>query len=139
MLGKVLKNQQEQLEKLAADKLKVDEKLRQQQQRLAALTSLSQSLSQSTSQSAFYHHNRVALSGQISRLLAGQQQDTELAELDVQRRQKVLMQQFGRVKGLEKLQHKQLLLAQRQEQRKEQKQLDEWLSARHHSRKMTGR
>lgn len=139
MLDKILQLQQEQLDKLALAKRREDQRLQQQQQRLQALSEFDRSLRQSCSQTALYHHNRVALSQRMAELRAGQEQETALTQSDVQRRQQLLLKQFGKVKGLEQLQQRQQRAEQVRAARKERQQLDEWLNARHHSRNLSGR
>lgn len=65
---------------------------------------------------------------QLGILLDSQEQEVLLARLELEARQKALLRQLGKVKGLSLLQEKREASARARVRRQEQAQLDDWLN-----------
>ncbi|MED5526529.1 flagellar FliJ family protein [Gallaecimonas pentaromativorans] len=139
MFERFLARQQALLDELGQQKNHSRQQLEQHRQRFEILCEFDQSLGQVQSHSALFHQNRLALRGQLGELLASQRQEMELAQLDLNYQQQMLLRQFGKVKGLEGVQQKKDKEVLRQNERREQQQLDEWISARGRSQRGPGR
>ncbi|WKE66524.1 hypothetical protein PVT67_04550 [Gallaecimonas kandeliae] len=130
MLQLFLERQQQLLDDLGAGKAQKDRASQLHRQRLEALEAVDQHLAQVASHSALFHQNRLALRQQLGTLLASQQQEAELAQLEQAHQQQLLLRQFGKVKGLEQVQKKRATEARLDGNRKEQREMEQWLSSR---------
>ncbi|EKE73969.1 flagellar FliJ family protein [Gallaecimonas xiamenensis] len=138
MFDLFLERQQNLLENLGSQKVQKHQQLEQHRQRVELLSDVDQHLGQVASHSALYHQNRLALRRQLGDMLASQQQEMELAQLDLNYQQQLLLKQFGKVKGLEVVQKKRADLARMEGTKQEQQQMDEWVSSRRRTPRGSG-
>lgn len=131
MFERYLEIQQSELEKLGGQKAAQEERHRLEQQRYEALRFLHQSLGRHNPQTqgcrAINFQNRHAMRRQMDVLLDSQEQEVLLARLELEARQKALIRQFGKVRGLTRLQEKRLAADRARARRQEQIQLDDWI------------
>lgn len=128
MFNRFLKMQQDQLDSLSIEKQAQEQQRRIEQQRYDSLKYFHSSLSQYGGTSALNFQNRTAMQAQLSVLLDSQEQELVLSDLQLQAKQKEVLAQFGRVKGLQKVQKKQQKVKAQRERKQEQLQLDDWLN-----------
>lgn len=132
MFDRYLELQKSELENLGGQKMAQEKRHQMEQQRYDALQFFHQSLGQHSPDSqgctAISFQNRHAMRHHLRTLLDSQEQEVLLARLELDARQKALLSQFGKVKGLTRLQQKRQASEKAKERRQEQIQQDDWLN-----------
>lgn len=130
MFDRYLDHEQRRLERLGESYQEQRRLLEQQQRRLAALRSIVTELSEPVSGTGLALRNRTVLRDQIGTLVQAQEQETALADLSCRNSLAAMRRQLGRVRGLEHVQAARAQAAQTQAARREQRGLDDWITAR---------
>lgn len=132
MFERYLEIQKSELEKLGGRKADQEKRHRMETQRYEALRFFHQSLGRHNPEThgcnAISFQNRHAMRHQLGVLLDSQEQEVLLARLELEACQKALLKQFGKVKGLARLQQKRQARDSARERRQEQIQQDDWLT-----------
>lgn len=132
MLKSYLGLQQDALEVMGKERQRLREEAMREEHRALRLQDVISSLNPG---SATFHpllwQNKQQMEGQLRHLLVHQVQQSALAKLDLERHEGQVLKQFGRVKGLELLLDKRDLTLRRQQESRDQRQLDELSSLRH--------
>ncbi|WP_429064951.1 lateral flagellar protein LfiJ [Aeromonas bestiarum] len=132
MLKSYLGLQQDALEAMGKERQRLREEAMREEHRALRLQDVISSLSPG---SATFHpllwQNKQQMEVQLRHLLVHQVQQSALAKLDLERHEGQVLKQFGRVKGLELLLDKRDLTLRRQQETRDQRQLDELSSLRH--------
>lgn len=132
MFNRYLALQEEELETLGSQKMAQENRHRIEQTRYHALQFFHQSLGRYCPEThgvtAISFQNRQAMRHQLGVLLESQEQEVLLAQLELEVRQKALVNQFGKVKGLTRLQGQRQASVKARERRQEQIQQDDWVN-----------
>lgn len=133
MLDKFKQLEKRKLDSLGKEKVSLQEKLKIEEERLRQITSVSQSMTKPVRQSALYHQNHTMINDKIRNLIETQKQEVDLVNLELQKIHDSIIDQYGKVKGLEKQLKKN---ASHQEKRLEQNEqaLQDDLSSRQFGR-----
>jgi hypothetical protein len=130
MLEQFLQMQQDQLDTLGVQKQAQEQRHQLEQSRYDGLKFFHDSLRQSRTSNALGFQNRTAMQGLLGILLDSQEQELALSDLELKAKQRELLAQFGKVKGLQRLQKNRSQLRLKKEKKQEQYQLDDWLGGR---------
>ena len=128
MFNRFLDQQQKTLERLGNDKQQQQLRHQQEQQRYDSLKFYVDSMASGASGHALVHQNRLAMRHQLNQLLDQQADELLLAGKELEARQRALLAQFGKVKGLELLVRRRQQQDQQRQRRQEQGQVDDWLN-----------
>ncbi|MCG8517624.1 flagellar FliJ family protein [Marinobacter sp. CA1] len=128
MFNRFLDQQQKTLERLGNDKQQQQLRHQQEQQRYDSLKFYVDSMASGASGNALVHQNRLAMRHQLNQLLDQQADELLLAGKELEARQRALLAQFGKVKGLELLVRRRQQQDQQRQRRQEQGQVDDWLN-----------
>lgn len=130
MFSRNMELQQEKLEHAGRERQHSQQRYETEQRRHQQLQHYLDTLSQSPASNALTLGNRVAMQSQLSQLLDSQHQEVELSRLERDHYQQQLLQQYGRLKGLEQLSKKRSATRALKEKKKEQRQQDDWIHNR---------
>ncbi len=126
MLKSFLDLQQRELDSLGEERGQLRERLSREELRGERLGGLYDELSRQRGPAHPLHwQNRHGLRQQVQNLMHHQQQQTNLARLDLAHHEQQLLRQFGKVKGLQQVVAQREAEAEASRQSREQKQLDE--------------
>lgn len=126
MLKSFLDLQQRELDSLGEERGQLRERLSREELRGERLGGLYDELSRQRGPAHPLHwQNRQGLRQQVQNLMHHQQQQTNLARLDLAHHEQQLLRQFGKVKGLQQVVAQREAEAEASRQSREQKQLDE--------------
>lgn len=128
MFNRFLDQQQKTLERLGNDKQQQQQRHQQEQHRYDSLKFYVDSMASGASGNALVHQNRLAMRHQLNQLLDQQADELLLAGKELEARQRALLAQFGKVKGLELLVQRRQQQDQQRQRRQEQGQVDDWLN-----------
>ncbi|GAA3560946.1 flagellar FliJ family protein [Marinobacter xestospongiae] len=128
MFHRFLDQQQKTLERLGNDKQQQQLRHQQEQQRYDSLKFYVDSMASGASGNALVHQNRLTMRHQLNQLLDQQADELLLAGKELEARQRALLAQFGKVKGLELLVRRRQQQDQQRQRRQEQGQVDDWLN-----------
>lgn len=120
MLNKFYENEKRSLEKLGAEKQSKQKDFDTETNRLTQIRALYEGMDEPTSQSALYFQNQVRFRDQLRSIIASQTKEVDLAKLEVDNAHVNMMQQFGKVKGLETVLKRRNASEIRQSERREQ-------------------
>jgi len=120
MLNKFKDLQHQKLEQLSQDRAQINDKLSGQQQYLEQLVQYQQALTDVSSHNhALELQNQHRMQVQIAKVVDFQQQQVSLTQVDLQRQNQLIKQQYCQYKGLETISNKQARLAQQKKQQQE--------------------
>lgn len=128
MLNRFLQMQEDQLASLAVERQAHEQRKQLEQQRLEQLQFFQNSLNQHCGTHALSFQNRTAMQGLLGLLVDSQEQELLLSDLELQAKQREVLNQFGKVKGLQQLQKRQERRKTLRDKKQEQTQLDDWLN-----------
>ncbi|WDD99342.1 hypothetical protein [Thalassomonas actiniarum] len=120
MLNKFKNLQQQKLEQLSKQRSELNDKLIGQEQYLEQLVQYQQALTDVSSHNhALALQNQHGMQQQIAKVVDFQEQQVSLTQVDLQRQNQLLKQQYCHYKGLEIISNKQAKLAQQKKQQQE--------------------
>lgn len=125
MLKRFTDMQQRELEALGKNKGTLSQKLDLEKERLRQIKAVSESMKKPLSQSSLYHQNHTMITDKVRSLVESQQQEVDLANLELQKAHESMIEQFGRVKGLQKVLKKRDRLETKKLDQSEQTQQDD--------------
>lgn len=131
MLKRYLTLQQQRLNDLGKERLRLREQADKEAQRVRSLQELQERLQRRPER---YHslllQNQLGMGQQVQHLVESQQQQSALAQLDLAHHETQLRREFGRVKGLQQVVARRDTEAQHKAESLAQRQLDELATRR---------